>query len=629
MVPSNESTILKSSRISGDTSSFSPIQTDSHKIKMFQITNPNRQYNSDLQHKPNVGQIFSFPELTEVVDRLDSIEHSFKSIPHSRDNERRSGLSESPRDKRGLPDRPQDISQSLSEMEILPKDRPICKSIKLPDKKIRKRSPPVENERGGERRKRISPGVENEQSIIASSNSSDYEDPVEIRERKYRKRGIINSSRLAGTNMVSVTKSIINKKDHFRTSSKSAITGAQDEEKRIFLAPRLYSFIPNSEISSSNSFATEGREIQNAAAINTILRMMSDTDINKKDRGKLFFISLMRLMDFSPKRIKAQLIECNASSTMQSYFSAWNYFFDFLVSEGTYENGFDNRVEIQKTFDDFIFWISDEDEPICPKGSVRLVRSAVSFALESIFQYSPTDAKSAKNLMKTFRLKNPLGRKYLKTWDAGILLDFYRVDKPPAMEIVPSYYFNWVQQKTAALLMLFTLLRPSELHRLEYTSLSYDRQPGGIILQVKIKSHSGNSLILIPKLMEETICPYTILTELTRLNGIAKKFDNNRVFVDWDSGINISFYKIKSHLDDVLEKIGVDKFGSTYSFKHSAISYLIKRGVKISEIREAALYKNSQDVITKNYAPFECSIKLQLILQKAFKSQTDISIKVN
>jgi phosphopantetheinyl transferase (holo-ACP synthase) len=92
----------------------------------------------------------------------------------------------------------------------------------------------------------------------------------------------------------------------------------------------------------------------------------------------------------------------------------------------------------------------------------------------------------------------------------------------------------------------------------------------------------------------------------------------NFLFLDPNSGYKIGSRFLTIVMKKEMSKMGINSVRFTaYSIKHSAVSFLVKKGMSVEEIERAMHYKQKNSTIMTNYAVKEATKKASLMLASA------------
>jgi hypothetical protein len=114
----------------------------------------------------------------------------------------------------------------------------------------------------------------------------------------------------------------------------------------------------------------------------------------------------------------------------------------------------------------------------------------------------------------------------------------------------------------------------------------------------------------------------TAVYTLIRPNELRSLRTDKSNFTRTTEGAQLSDNKIHLSLKAILSYIGPAQFG-LYSFKHAAMTYLVKMNVPEAYIAQAARYKDKSQpsVIGKYYARTEAVKKIQILLSQAVENR--------
>jgi hypothetical protein len=142
-------------------------------------------------------------------------------------------------------------------------------------------------------------------------------------------------------------------------------------------------------------------------------------------------------------------------------------------------------------------------------------------------------------------------------------------------------------------------------------------------------------LIFIPYIPDKRICPWAAMDELIKYNEmmikiLAVKLNPSKcapllfakaadfLFINSNSGWVIDSRYLTIKMKNEMHKMGIDNVKFTaYSIKHSAVTFLVSKGMKVEEIEQAMHYTQKNSTVMKNYAVKASCKKAGLLLATA------------
>jgi site-specific recombinase XerD len=366
--------------------------------------------------------------------------------------------------------------------------------------------------------------------------------------------------------------------------------------------------------------------------------------------GYCLYVALFRLTENSPTTIQ-HLKASYAPSTWKGKIYGWNHFVDFLTEEERMYQYFDTPKGLEILVIHFLEWciwennetseeigkvilrdgigleeetnssVIPEKDRNCPTSAVLLIKSAVCSLFHLAFYFDARNLPMIQQWIKSWKKKNIIKRKrFVNIWDAGLLLDYLRTVKIDLEEeVIFDEDYKILQDKTIALVAFFTILRSSELANLNKQSLI--QHDDGALLSTKIKTVNDQLVnIFIPKVEDVRIYPWSHLNKLMEYNDINFTDNLNLIWRQPKGGSQLTTYHIRKILTDNLAKAGISFHFTSYSYKHAAISFLVRFGIPQQQIEQACrlkFHKNSSTIST--YYAVSDSLKQ---IHKLFASAT-------
>jgi integrase len=350
-------------------------------------------------------------------------------------------------------------------------------------------------------------------------------------------------------------------------------------------------------------------------------------------RGYCLYIALLGLRDNS-STIR-HLKNSYAPSTWKGKLYGWNHFVDFLTEEEGMFQYFDTSKGLEILVIHFLEWcvwennINSEEigkvilkeglvleeetnetiildkEKNCPISTVLLIKSAVCNLFHLAFNFDVGNLPIIQQWIKSGKNTNIIKReRFVETWDAGLLLDYLKTVKIDLTEeIILDEDYKVLLYKTVAFVAFFTILRPNELANLNKRSII--QQDDGVFLCTKIKTINNQLVnVFIQKVEDKRICPWSHLNKLMEYNDIT--FTDN-FYLLWrqpKGGSQLTTYYIRKILTDNLIKASIPSHFTAYSYKHAAISFLVRFGISQQQIEQACRFKFHKDrsMISAYYA---------------------------
>jgi integrase len=326
-------------------------------------------------------------------------------------------------------------------------------------------------------------------------------------------------------------------------------------------------------------------------------------------------VALLTLRGFSLELQDQILKQPYQPKTFKEYCFGWKKVALF-VKENDHPCSFYGPGAIQQFYVDFILWVQDPQNKRITASTVRVIKTSLSTLLQVAFSYDPTEAKIAKNLAKTWNKSHKQGARYLEMWNAADLLDWCEKN-PIDFSVQPRMeQHDALQTKTMALIALFTLLRPNELASLKFKpEKDFRRLEDGIVTYITVKSYQNRiTQVFIHNVENFHISPRHHVEHLLKL----RKEEDEAVFINLKTGQQLSLYMTILALKDVLGQIGQASYGA-YSFKHAAMTFLVKQKVPEKDINAAARYssKGQPSIMGKYYACSEATKQIFELIAKA------------
>jgi site-specific recombinase XerD len=339
-------------------------------------------------------------------------------------------------------------------------------------------------------------------------------------------------------------------------------------------------------------------------------------------KGVLFFIQVAVAKGWRESKIYHIIL---SYADAKGYVASWGKLIDFIIEEEEYDESFESEAGRNKIYPDFIEWLTmeeinpDGDKELinATEGSIRACKSHVSTLFKLLYNKSPMEQYDIKRQIVPFLQEHPVVPKYLVVWDAGILLDYYR----NIHEIFQSRKegITFVQQKVAALVMFFGLLRPKEIAELTFKGAQQNES--GIIFGTTVKASKHAMITLfLPKVEEECICPVRAVERLKELNRQIRGGGytaNKSLFIDPDTLRQLTKEIISKLIRGLLRTIGIEEKYTAYSIKHAAMSYLMANNTSVNTLEIMAHYKKARNTVAEHYAVVPFLQQAHMMLARA------------
>jgi site-specific recombinase XerD len=138
--------------------------------------------------------------------------------------------------------------------------------------------------------------------------------------------------------------------------------------------------------------------------------------------------------------------------------------------------------------------------------------------------------------------------------------------------------------------VFFTILRPNELTNLSKQSIKHEKE--GALLCTKVKTVNDQLVnVFIPKVEDIRICPWSHLNKLMEYNEINFTDNLDYIWLQPKGGSHLTTHHIWKILLNDLTKAGILSHFTAYSYKHAAISYLVRFGIPQQQIEQACRFK--------------------------------------
>jgi integrase len=429
------------------------------------------------------------------------------------------------------------------------------------------------------------------------------------------------STGLEGTNMDTVATALVRRQNQPWLGQSSFMYWAEDEEERIIFATGGYSitpFIPEKSVSFDDANKANANNLLTFQLIKQALWQCPF-----ENEGWCFAVALMTARGLSTDLQYATLQQPYQPKTFKQYCFAWKRVALF-VKETDHPCSFYGPAAIQQFYVDFVMWLQDPLNKRIAASTVKVIKTALSTLLQITFSYNPTTERTAKNLAKAWNKDHKTGARYIEMWEAANFLEWCNRNTFDFSVDPTEGQHELLQEKTLALIAFFTLLRPNELQSLKFKpDKNFRRVENGIVTYITVKSYQNRiTQLFIPNVDNNLqISPRHHVEHLLKL----RKAADEALFIDTKTGQQLSLYRIILALKEVLAQIGAASYGA-YSFKHAAMTYLVKQNVPEKDINQAARYssKGQQSVVGKYYACSEAQIKIfELIAQAANKRENE------
>jgi hypothetical protein len=201
----------------------------------------------------------------------------------------------------------------------------------------------------------------------------------------------------------------------------------------------------------------------------------------------------------------------------------------------------------------------------------------------------------------------------------SLLLDYLKTVKIDlSEEILFDDGYKILLEKTIALIAFFTILRPNELANLNEQSII--QQNDGALLWTRIKTVNNQLVnIFIPKVEDTRICPWSHLNKLMEYNDIAFTDNLNYIWRQLKGGSHLTTYHIRKILINNSTKAGIPSHFTAYSYKYTAILYLVRFNIPQQQIEQACRFKFHKDksMISAYYAVSDSLKQIHKLLASA------------
>jgi integrase len=335
-------------------------------------------------------------------------------------------------------------------------------------------------------------------------------------------------------------------------------------------------------------------------------------------KGYCFGIALMSMAGKEHHTIK-YAIRAWSPNTIKSYNTGWKRLLTFMFEQEGFEHSFDSEESIRKLMEEFITWLIRENDERCSPSAVDITKSSVVSLFGLAFNINSkffSDAKIITQMLKGHRRMHPKLPRYLESWDISLFIDYCRNN----FESEAGYpdFYECLQNRTIGIIAVFTFLRPVEIANLSFQGSREVTE--GLYLTTLIKTeYARAAAVFIPKLSDDKISPYYWVTAL-RKKVLETNPKATSLFMTQSGQFKCSTYQIRKALNNILIKLGLGNIYTAYSFKHAAMSYLVKQNVPAAQIEEACRYKfvMRQSMLAQFYAVTEASLKIPRILAEAY-----------
>jgi predicted transcriptional regulator len=604
----------------GYTHGTSRVLPDTRQEGSLQYSHPVGQFGGSLQYKPVSSGKNVSTESAPIIDRRPKDGHSAESSTHSGRVKYDNGFPESSGDERGLLSKTEGPPLGPSTIEFPDECRHVFDCVKPPDASLlRSPSPEVSGDRIF--RKRASVRMERRKRRFLSPPYSSYtEGTTTLRDRRVKPPGSNMPPRLEGPNVVSVTPYAFDQESEFGGGTQSVMRWSQNDKEVITFAAGGFMLTLNTVDKLTNPRLYAAISQQNYHVFRSLCDLLNNSPLPGK-RGLCLAIALLTLRGRQPELIHAMLQGQYSVSTFKNYCFGWDKFANFLTDE-EYITSCDTPERIINLYVDFTIWLQADDNEEVRTSQVRIVKTAVSMLLKLAFGVKVADDVRAKVLARTWNRNHPQTARYIEMWDAGTLLEYYRQN--PRKEITDSSqdYYEAVD-RAVALTAFFTLMRPNEMASIRRDK-NFKKMEDGFLAYITVKSYQDMKVpVFIPKTEDVNISPYAHIEALDRLNN------NIALFSQKGDGAPLSTYAIRQSLNRTLRLIGVGDKYTAYSFKHAAMSFLVRNNTPREAINEAARYnlRKNNDIVAKYYARSEAVKKIHSLLAQA-ASKTASSVRI-
>jgi hypothetical protein len=586
--------------------SVSSIPTPSPKGESEFSPNPYRQYNSNVQHKSKSSIPKSVCKSAKAIASGKRKQDKPTRSAHTGRGQRFYRRSQSPGDKRGLPDKEQCIKQGAKKNRCVSEYRHVCEcgQSQMPDVLLSKEPIEVQVEKSKSPRKRVRSPLEVYDSLTSSTDSPDPEGTKQIRKR--RAVSVTGSTGLEGPKMELSIKKVNNKKRAARVCVEDSCQRQWDEKKK--------SFITTGELKIT---FTEGdpSEQQLQECRHTMCRIIDFISPLEGDfvsrRGEYLFELILVALGMGVGMMKIFFSEKTYKWRKNSR-RGWFTLYEFLESEDVWLENFCYKQGCMDIMEAFVEWLVEPFMELegglerCPDHSFNNIKSAVSSFFRLAFKVEVSGNPRINFVTRQRNKEHPSMARYIEAWDAGKLLDYFRTldlgckNETKSEEQKNDLHLRYLHQKVSGLLMFFCLLRPAEMLRIIIEEVKVVSE--GLFVLTSIKTMmTRRSFVFVPSLPKTpVICPCVAITELI---NFYKVMNVQSIFLFSNKeGKQLPHASLSGLLKDLLARAGIDARFTAYSIKHAAISFLINRGVPLKCIEQAARYRSVESVITKHYA---------------------------
>jgi hypothetical protein len=334
----------------------------------------------------------------------------------------------------------------------------------------------------------------------------------------------------------------------------------------------------------------------------------------KNIRGYCLFVGLLGLAGFAKETVKAVKNSWEIS-TWNFKKHSYNAFVDFLCEDEDHADLFDTPSNLTRLVLEFLHWCTEEIESFTipeiphpsftkkryPDSEISSMKSNICNLFDLAFNVKLGEVAILQAWSRYSNKSNKSKSRYIQTWDAGLLLDFIR-EQSTNLTLVSADLHYFILLRTVALISFFTILRPCELLDIYLDGMQVTSE--GCVVLTSIKTCKTKlTRIFIPKVKDPRICPFLHLMRLIQLNkelfgtsspSLSPSFtptsellpSSSLVWIDSYRGTPLTNYTLRKGLRLIMSKAGIQDMFTAYSYKHAAISYLVKNGVTEAAINE-------------------------------------------